>query len=93
MNVLIHAGGGKVAAEIFQDHTVINITDHGPGIPDAEKARVFDRFDSADPSRTDKHNFGLGLSVAKELARLHHADLTVTDTPGGGAKFAVTLRQ
>ena len=32
MNVLIHAGGGKVAAEIFQDHTVINITDHGPEI-------------------------------------------------------------
>jgi len=58
---------------------------------DAEKARVFDRFYSADPSRTDKHNFGLGLSVAKELARLHHADLTVTDTPGGGAKFAVTF--
>ena len=52
---------------------------------------VFDRFYSADPSRTDKHNFGLGLSVAKELARLHHADLTVTDTPGGGAKFAVTF--
>ena len=65
--------------------------DHGPGIPDAEKARVFDRFYSADPSRTDKHNFGLGLSVAKELARLQHADLTVTDTPGGGAKFAVTF--
>ena len=67
------------------------VQDHGPGIPDAEKARVFDRFYSADPSRTDKHNFGLGLSVAKELARLHHADLTVTDTPGGGAKFAVTF--
>ena len=42
-------------------------------------------------SRTGKPNFGLGLSVAKELARLHHADLTVTDTPGGGAKFAVTF--
>ena len=67
------------------------VQDHGPGIPDAEKARVFDRFYSADPSRTDKHNFGLGLSVAKELARLHHADLPVTDTPGGGAKFAVTF--
>ena len=38
MNVLIHAGGGKVAAEIFQDHTVINITDHGPGIPDIKLA-------------------------------------------------------
>lgn len=73
------------------EKVTLAVQDHGPGIPDAEKARVFDRFYSADPSRTDKHNFGLGLSVAKELARLHHADLTVTDTPGGGAKFAVTF--
>ena len=74
-----------------RDSIRLAVQDHGPGIPDAEKARVFDRFYSADPSRTDKHNFGLGLSVAKALARLHHADLTVTDTPGGGAKFAVTF--
>ena len=74
-----------------RDRVALTLQDHGPGIPDAEKARIFDRFYSADPSRTRKQNFGLGLSVAKELARLHHADLTVTDTPGGGAKFAVTF--
>ena len=68
---------------------LLTVQDHGPGIPDAEKERIFDRFYSADPSRTAKQNFGLGLSVAKELARLHRADLTVSDTPGGGTRFTV----
>ena len=38
MNVIIHAGGGNVAAEVFPDATVITVTDHGPGIPDINKA-------------------------------------------------------
>lgn len=65
------------------------VQDHGPGIPDAEKERIFDRFYTKDPSRTAKQCFGLGLSVAKELARLHRAALRVTDTDGGGARFEV----
>ena len=69
----------------------ITVQDHGGGIPDEEKQHIFDRFYSADPSRTAKQNFGLGLSVAKELARLHRAPLTVTDTPGGGARFTITF--
>lgn len=64
-----------------------SVVDHGPGIPDLYKAHIFDRFYRADASRTNKHNFGLGLSVARELARLHRASLTVSDTPGGGATF------
>ena len=38
MNVIIHAGGGNVAAEVFPDMTVITVTDKGPGIPDINKA-------------------------------------------------------
>lgn len=67
----------------------ISVVDHGPGIPDERKAQVFERFFRADASRTNKRNFGLGLSVARELARLHGATLTVTDTPGGGATFSL----
>lgn len=63
------------------------VVDHGHGIPNEDKAHIFDRFYRADTSRTSKRNFGLGLSVARELARLHHATLTVEDTPGGGATF------
>lgn len=63
------------------------VVDHGHGISNEDKAHIFDRFYRADTSRTSKRNFGLGLSVARELARLHHATLTVEDTPGGGATF------
>ncbi|MFR3793157.1 MAG: sensor histidine kinase [Blautia massiliensis (ex Durand et al. 2017)] len=67
----------------------IDVIDHGPGVPDADKQRVFERFTRGDPSRTGKTHFGLGLAVAAEIAALHGADLTVRDTPGGGATFTV----
>lgn len=65
----------------------IEIEDHGTGIPDEQKKQIFDRFYRCDQSRKDKQHFGLGLSIAKELAELHHAGLSVKDTPGGGCTF------
>lgn len=95
-NALDHTPAGTPVELILTCETgtknasvLLTVQDHGPGIPDAEKERIFDRFYSADPSRTAKQNFGLGLSVAKELARLHRAELTLQDTPGGGAQFTV----
>lgn len=67
------------------------VIDHGPGIDDSEKKRVFDRFYRGSASRSDPDHFGLGLSVALELARVHGGDVTVTDTPGGGATFVIGL--
>lgn len=69
----------------------LRVIDHGPGIPDDRKEQVFDRFFRADASRTRKENFGLGLSVARELARGLGAALTLADTSGGGATFTVDL--
>ena len=60
----------------------LSVIDHGPGIPDPEKEAIFRRFYRGDASRTEKQHFGLGLSVAAELAALHAARLTVRDTPG-----------
>lgn len=68
-----------------------SVVDRGPGIPDDRKEKIFHRFYRGDESRTCKQNFGLGLSVARELARLLRARLTLTDTPGGGATFTVEL--
>lgn len=80
---LILSGDGTKAP------VTIAVADHGPGIPPEAREAVFQRFYRADASRTSKQNFGLGLSVARELARLHSATLTVRDTPGGGATFVV----
>lgn len=69
----------------------ISVIDQGEGIPDTDKAKVFHRFYRADESRKDKAHFGLGLSVAKELAELHGGTLELADTPGGGASFTLLL--
>lgn len=93
-NALEHTPVGTLVELILRQESKsqtlsISVVDHGPGIPDAIKPQIFERFYRADQSRTRKQNFGLGLSVARELARLHSAALTVTDTPGGGATFVL----
>lgn len=69
----------------------IQIIDHGIGIPDDQKPLIFDHFYRGDASRGSKAHFGLGLGIAMELARLHHGSLRISDTPGGGATFHLTL--
>lgn len=91
-NALEYAPAGtpiEMTAALHKGALWVSVADHGPGIPDTEKQKVFERFYRADASRTDKAHFGLGLSVAAQLAALHGAGLSVTDTPGGGATFWV----
>ena len=67
------------------------VADHGKGIPDEEKPFIFDRFYQSSRARDQKEHFGLGLSIARELAKLHKGELAVQDTPGGGCTFLLTL--
>ena len=67
------------------------VEDHGKGIPKDEKKFVFQRFYQGDRSRKEKEHFGLGLSIAKELAKLHKGDLLLADTPGGGCCFVLKI--
>lgn len=69
---------------------VLTVTDHGPGIPADVLPRVFDRFTKADTARTRSEGSGLGLSIARENARLHGGDIVAADT-GTGARFELRL--
>lgn len=70
---------------------LLTVADNGPGIPDGEKKRIFERFYRTDPSRGKKEHFGLGLCIAKEITDAHGGYLQVKDTAGGGSTFLLKL--
>jgi signal transduction histidine kinase len=71
---------------------LIVVVDHGPGIPDHERDRVFERFTQVDQSDTrSKGGTGLGLSIVKSLTEVMHGSVRVEETEGGGATFVVEL--
>lgn len=80
-----------IHARVEKHSIALSVIDHGCGIPDEKKAQVFEKFYRSDASHHEKSHFGLGLSVAKELAEQLHAQITLTDTPGGGCTFSLLL--
>lgn len=68
-----------------------SVEDNGPGIPDAEKEQIFERFYRSDRPRSKKGHFGLGLCIAAEIVHAHHGRILIKDTPGGGSTFMVLL--
>ncbi len=70
----------------------VSVADDGPGIPEPDRARIFERFVRLDPTRTRSvGGVGLGLSIVGEIVRAHHGTVGVTETPGGGATITVSL--
>jgi signal transduction histidine kinase len=88
-NALRYAGpGDRVEVESVRSEAGlrVSIDDSGPGIPVHERERVFDRFSQIDSDRSSPGS-GLGLAVARAIARLHGGDLTVEASRLGGARF------
>ena len=69
----------------------LRVSDTGPGISEAHLGHIFERFYRADQARSGKEHFGLGLSIAEELARLHHGTLKVAETGEKGTTFELKL--
>lgn len=67
------------------------VSDTGVGISPEDKKKIFDRFYRTEKARSAKGHFGLGLSIAAEIVKLHHGSISVTDRPGGGSVFTVIL--
>jgi two-component system OmpR family sensor kinase len=74
------------------DWVRIVVEDDGPGIPEAERARIFEPFYRLDRSRDRATGgFGLGLSIAHKAIALHGGSLKVEQSPLGGARFVIEL--
>ena len=71
---------------------VLTVADRGPGIPDTDLPRVFERFYRVERSRArNPGGTGLGLAIVKHLVGLHGGTITATNRPGGGTMFVVTV--
>ncbi|NLU75266.1 sensor histidine kinase KdpD [Streptomyces sp. HNM0575] len=79
-----------LAASAFGDRVELRTVDRGPGVPDADKERIFEPFQrQGDAPRGD--GVGLGLAVARGFAEAMGSTLTAEDTPSGGLTMVLTL--
>lgn len=89
-NALRHAGPRAmvvVAADLIDSRPQITVTDDGPGVPEAERGRIFDRFYRLERNRSTPGS-GLGLALVAAVARRHRASVTLADA---GPGLAVTI--
>lgn len=84
---------GKIELEltVHRKNVQIRVSDTGPGVPDDEKRRIFERFYRSEKSRSHRGHFGLGLSIAVEIVKKHNGRIWVQDATIGGAEFVVEL--
>ena len=87
--------GGTVDLRVTNaaDEVRIEVSDCGPGIPDALKDSMFEKFGSVEAaSGAPRKGFGLGLYLVQLVTRGHRGEASVKDRPGGGAVFTLILR-
>ena len=84
--------GGSVTVSItpYELFCRIDVTDTGPGIPEDEQARIFERFYRS-PAVRDAQGVGLGLYLAREIAAANGGYIKVTSRPGNGSTFSLFL--
>jgi signal transduction histidine kinase len=95
-NAARHAASNIAFGLSQQNGTVtLTVADDGPGIPEADRERVFQRFVRLDAARTrgsdDTGGSGLGLAIVAEIIRAHGGTVTAGESPLGGAQFTITL--
>ena len=91
--------GGRITVCISNKHdtTQVEITDTGPGIPSADRERIFDRFTQLPgtsphgPNGPASHGNGLGLAIARSIIVAHGGTLTCAEPTQSGARFLLKL--
>lgn len=94
-NAVVHTPAGtpvEVSLGIRDGSALLSVQDHGPGLAEDVRARVFEPFYRADPGRSrDRGGSGLGLSIVAAVVTAHGGSVRVLTTEGGGATFEVLL--
>jgi signal transduction histidine kinase len=91
-NAVEYAGNAEATIVDHGDAVEIAVRDNGPGIPESERERVFEPFYRLDRARSNSHDgAGLGLSIARNVARSHGGDVTLANRPGGGLVISLRL--
>ncbi|MBX7207849.1 MAG: HAMP domain-containing protein [Verrucomicrobiaceae bacterium] len=85
--------GGHVRFVLAREaeHVRLTVTNTGPGIPEADRDKIFQRFHRADPARTRSQGTGLGLAIAKEIATAHGGALELLSSDKDETVFVLVL--
>jgi signal transduction histidine kinase len=89
-----HHAHGRIVFALGQENgaVVLTVDDDGPGIPEADRARVLERFVRLDDARArDAGGSGLGLAIVAELVGAHDGELGIAGSPLGGARVQIRL--
>lgn len=91
-NAIKYAPGGAIRVSVLQDGPVarLSVIDHGPGVPESDRARIFERFTRLGKSDYQS-GFGLGLWVGRQIVQAHGGTLSVGGEAGAGATFTAVL--
>jgi two-component system, OmpR family, sensor histidine kinase KdpD len=81
----------RVQAGTVGDRVEIRVIDQGPGVPADRRQDIFRPFEHSEPGSGAADGLGLGLAIARGFTEAMDGDLTVEDTPGGGATFVFSL--
>ncbi len=93
-NAVEHTGTGDeiaIGSAAESDHTALWVRDTGPGVPDAERSHLFERFRRGRERPRNSEGAGLGLAIVHSIARGHGGTVRLDDPDGGGARFTITL--
>ena len=85
--------GGRISCTVEHSPNarfLVSVQDNGPGVPEAMKQQIFDRFTQGEAGQGAVGS-GLGLNIVKEFVELHGGTVVVVDAPGGGAVFQVEI--
>lgn len=77
----------RIGSHVAAGTVLLTVSDTGPGVPAADRKRIFDRFQQSHGSTTE--GTGLGLAIVASIAAAHQGSVDVVDTPGGGTTFRI----